>query len=64
MKSMHACEIDTAAMRDILVVILSAAFLKLQNKLKDVSELLEEESDEDASEGVATADGDAMEDES
>ena len=51
-------------MRDILVVILSAAFLKLQNKLKDVSELLEEESDEDASEGVATADGDAMEDES
>ena len=64
LKSMHACEIDTAAMRDILVVILSAAFLKLQNKLKDVSELLEEESDEDASEGVATADGDAMEDES
>ena len=44
-KSMHASELDVAAMQDILVIILKASLLALQNKALDVSELLVEDSD-------------------
>ena len=42
-KSMHASELDVAAMQDILVIILKASLLALQNKALDVSELLVED---------------------
>ena len=35
-KSMHASELDVAAMQDILVIILKASLLALQNKALDV----------------------------
>ena len=44
-KSMHASELDVAAMQDILVIILKASLLALQNKALDVSELLVEDGD-------------------
>ena len=42
---MHASELDVAAMQDILVIILKASLLALQNKALDVSELLVEDGD-------------------